>query len=479
MPGKREEKSVRFSVMVGFISFVALAIALVAPAAAFPAHGSLAGLSRQELDDAMSGFGKYKRPPPPPGPLEYGGVKLVNDAEHPFKPPRKGDIRGPCPALNTLANHGYISRNGIESPSNIVRAAMEGFNMNNDLAKFTCYAAFIVNGNMVTDLVSIGEKSKKTGPDPKDQPATIGGLNTHNVFEGDSSMTRADFYDGGDVESFNETLFQGFLEYSYRFGGGRYNLTAAGEYRLKRTQDGIQNNPTFTIVAPRLFSAYSESVNPINLWVDGRQDDGQLRLDHARSFFEAARYPDDFHRAARPMSADNEAVVHAIHPLEPGANVAGVNTYTVDRNAPRLDDKCGIFEYHVNTTLRTLYPNPRGNLLDAIRANIHYFYTSVQARGCTEIFPYGRFEDGKNNAYYAYPDFPEVDLPEYGTFPFPPVDLPPYSDDLVPTSTAPASSAAASSAAASSAPASSAAASPEASMATPEASMAVPEASSA
>ncbi|XP_006458748.1 hypothetical protein AGABI2DRAFT_190943 [Agaricus bisporus var. bisporus H97] len=376
----------------------------------------------------MSGFGEYTRPPPPPGPLEYGGVKLVNDADHPFIAPGPGDIRGPCPALNTLANHGYISRNGIESPSNIVHAAMEGFNMNNDLAKFTCYAAFVVNGNMVTDLVSIGEKSAKTGPDPLDQPATIGGLNTHNVFEGDSSMTRADFYDGGDVETFNETLFQGFLEYSYRFGGGRYNLTAAGEYRYKRTQDGIETNPTFTIVAPRLFSAYSESVNPINLWVDGRQDDGQLRLDHARSFFEAARFPDDFHRAARPMSADNEAVVLSIHPIEPGANIAGVNTYTVDRNAPKLDDKCGIFEYHVNTTLRTLYPNPTGDLLDAIRANVHYFYTSVQARGCSEIFPYGRFEDGESNAYYAFPDYPEVELPEYGTFPYPPVEPLTYTD---------------------------------------------------
>jgi hypothetical protein len=61
--------------------------------------------------------------------------------------------------------------------------------MNNDLSKFTCYAAFIVNGNLVTNLLSIGEKSSKTGPDPP-SPAIVGGLNTHNVFEGDSSMTR-------------------------------------------------------------------------------------------------------------------------------------------------------------------------------------------------------------------------------------------------------------------------------------------------
>ncbi|EKM74297.1 hypothetical protein AGABI1DRAFT_116834 [Agaricus bisporus var. burnettii JB137-S8] len=55
----------------------------------------------------------------------------------------------------------------------------------------------------------------------------------------------------------------------------------------------------------------------------------------------------------------------------------------------------------------------------------------MEARGCTEIFPYGRFEDGESNNYYAPPDYPEVELPELGTLPFPPVELPTYSDPLV------------------------------------------------
>lgn len=106
--------------MVGFISFVTLAIALAAPVTAFPAHVSLAGLSREELDMAMSGFGPYSTPPPPPGPLEFGGTKLVNDAEHPFMDPKDTDIRGPCPALNTLANHGVcIFRANLSQKSNL------------------------------------------------------------------------------------------------------------------------------------------------------------------------------------------------------------------------------------------------------------------------------------------------------------------------------------------------------------------------
>ena len=55
--------------------------------------------------------------------------------------------------------------------------------MDNGLARFTTYAAMLVDGNVVTDLLSIGGKTKSTGPDPP-SPAIVGGLNTHAVFEG-------------------------------------------------------------------------------------------------------------------------------------------------------------------------------------------------------------------------------------------------------------------------------------------------------
>lgn len=78
--------------------------------------------------------------------------------------------------------------------------------MGNDLAIFVTYAAHLVDGNLITDLLSIGGKSSATGPDPP-APAIVGGLNTHGVFEGDASTTRGDAF-FGDNHSFNETLFQ-------------------------------------------------------------------------------------------------------------------------------------------------------------------------------------------------------------------------------------------------------------------------------
>ena len=55
--------------------------------------------------------------------------------------------------------------------------------MGNDLAVFVTWGAFVVDGNQLTNLMSIGEKSSITGTDPP-PPAIVGGLNTHKVFEG-------------------------------------------------------------------------------------------------------------------------------------------------------------------------------------------------------------------------------------------------------------------------------------------------------
>lgn len=39
--------------------------------------------------------------------------KIDVTGEHRWTAPGPGDLRGPCPGLNALANHGYFPRNGI------------------------------------------------------------------------------------------------------------------------------------------------------------------------------------------------------------------------------------------------------------------------------------------------------------------------------------------------------------------------------
>jgi len=48
------------------------------------------------------------------------------EGDHAFRPPQKGDQRGPCPALNALANHNYIPHNGVTSYVEVVAAITQG-----------------------------------------------------------------------------------------------------------------------------------------------------------------------------------------------------------------------------------------------------------------------------------------------------------------------------------------------------------------
>lgn len=74
---------------------------------------------------------------PPTDQFPYGGAKIdglpgsqkggfqvpaPGDTAHQFQPPAAGAIRGPCPGLNTMANHAFISPDGITTFDELVAA---------------------------------------------------------------------------------------------------------------------------------------------------------------------------------------------------------------------------------------------------------------------------------------------------------------------------------------------------------------------
>ncbi|KAF8166833.1 Chloroperoxidase, partial [Pholiota molesta] len=61
----------------------------------------------------------------------------VTGETHGFCPPQEGDSRSPCPALNTMANHGYISRDGKNlSAGDVTRGLKECYGLSSPLAYF-------------------------------------------------------------------------------------------------------------------------------------------------------------------------------------------------------------------------------------------------------------------------------------------------------------------------------------------------------
>lgn len=83
------------------------------------------------------------------------------------------DTRSPCPALNTLANHGYLPRHGRNIGfSNLVRALREGYNLSLPLALFLTIGGFIL---------------LRRSP-----PATLYEIGKHGRIEHDASLVHED-----------------------------------------------------------------------------------------------------------------------------------------------------------------------------------------------------------------------------------------------------------------------------------------------
>ena len=115
-------------------------------------------------------------------------------------------------------------------------------------------------------------------------------------------------------------------------------------------------------------------------------------MDDARRFFQNMTFPHDFHRAKQPFGINEIRqrvdIVFAAHPIQPGANQGGVNNYVLDPTSADLSNFCLFYTNFVNRTVRGLYPNPKGVLLDALNANLDNFFSRLPAQNCTQFFPY-------------------------------------------------------------------------------------------
>lgn len=80
-------------------------------------------------------------------------------------------VRGPCPMMNTLANHGFIPRNGDNlTRENVVHGLTTGLNFDPAVANLMWEQAIFIN------------------PTPNATFFTLDQLNVHNVLEHDASL---------------------------------------------------------------------------------------------------------------------------------------------------------------------------------------------------------------------------------------------------------------------------------------------------
>ncbi|KAK7051531.1 hypothetical protein VNI00_004506 [Paramarasmius palmivorus] len=143
--------------------------------------------------------------------------------EHRFQPPTDGDLRGPCPGLNTLANHGFIPRNGRNmTVETVLKGSLDGF-------------------NVPSAVLSLIAKISPFTSNTFDGQFTLDDIKLHNAVEHDASLSRSDYALGSNY-IFNATLYNETLANSNP-GVDYYNVTSAGLVQKARLADSLTRNP--------------------------------------------------------------------------------------------------------------------------------------------------------------------------------------------------------------------------------------------
>ncbi|KAJ6580365.1 hypothetical protein DFH09DRAFT_1440715 [Mycena vulgaris] len=267
------------------------------------------------------------------------GTKRVPDADHPFIAPGPNDMRGPCPAMNTLANHGYISRkhgvllcsncvllilsrSGITSFEEIIRGVGEAFNIDRDFASDMAALNLLTRGNPFVNKISIGGVSPFVPPLPGqiDGPETQG-LAKHGRVEGDASMTRSDVHIG-DNRNFNQTLWDMDLEQLAKFGDDGpdgpatvFNLQTLIELKRQNLESDQALDPEFAIPFRRFNAVF---VAPV--FANGTTKQATKRI--ISSFFMNQTFPENWFRAEAPVLGSSifGEIVAALPQWVPGHN---------------------------------------------------------------------------------------------------------------------------------------------------------------
>jgi len=148
-------------------------------------------------------------------------------------------------------------------------------------------------------------------------------------------------------------------------------------------------NPNFNYSSTRYFAAYTEAVFTYMLFVDGlSQYPRRLDMDAARSFFQFGKMPSGFHRASQPLSSvgnakESDELITSRPDITPGYNNGKVNSFIAQPLTASFDT-CHAYEAFVELVVQ-LYPNTTGDLLNALKTNLHYFYEGFTAANCTEV----------------------------------------------------------------------------------------------
>ncbi|KAJ7583571.1 Cloroperoxidase [Mycena floridula] len=150
-----------------------------------------------------------------------GLADSADTTTHKWIAPKSTDLRSPCPGLNTLANHGYLPRDGRGlTIAAVIKAGIDGFNVQPDVLTLAAKAGLLTTAALDT--------------------FTLDDIKLHDTIEHDASVSRGDFALGDNLH-FNETIFQALANSNP--GVDYYNATSAGQVQKQRLAESQATNP--------------------------------------------------------------------------------------------------------------------------------------------------------------------------------------------------------------------------------------------
>ncbi|KAE8349684.1 Chloroperoxidase [Aspergillus coremiiformis] len=158
------------------------------------------------------------------------------------------DLRSPCPVINSLANHGYIARNGRNVTANELKVALEqiglGFDTATALVKISFQAHVDPPADKPRDTSNFGMRDTDQVNDDGDAVINLNQLGRPHAIEHDVSITRQDRA-LGDCINLNTDLYQQFLQSSE--DGVSFTIADLGKHRKKRFEEQKRDNPTIDL----------------------------------------------------------------------------------------------------------------------------------------------------------------------------------------------------------------------------------------
>ncbi|KAF2868647.1 Chloroperoxidase [Massariosphaeria phaeospora] len=200
--------------------------------------------------------------------------------------------------MNTLANHGYLPRDGRnitkENAANALKAAL---NFDGALASLMFDQAVIVN------------------PEPNATFFTLDHLNQHNVLEHDASMSRSDAFFGNN-HVYNETIFNQTRQY---WTAPMLNATMLANGKLARQIESRAFNPNYTFTKSTEEFSIGEVCAPIIAF--GDVDAGTVNRTLVEYLFENERLPFELGWTTRGEPVDLQRILAVSETIRSATNL--------------------------------------------------------------------------------------------------------------------------------------------------------------